>query len=356
MLNFTIGPVLSYQNTLAIGGEQVPYFRTNDFSNIIKECEILTKKLIGASKDDKAIFITGSGTAAMESSIINTLAENDNALIVNGGTFGQRFVDICKIHQIKYSEIKLEFGKTLTRKDLSKYNGRDYTCFIINSNETSSGTKYDMDLVASYCKENNLFLIVDAIGSAFADEFNMNKYNADVVLLSSQKGLACAPGLSIILLSKKAINKTKTIDSKIMYLDYKLALTNGERGQTPFTPAVGIIRQVHERLKEIDRNGYESEVNKTKNLANDFRKKISSFPFQIVSDNSSNALTALYTGLISAKLIYSTLQEKYNIWVCPCSGEYEDNVFRVGHIGNLTINDNDTLINALSEMKRDNII
>lgn len=355
MLNFTIGPVQSNEKILAIGGEQIPYFRTKDFSNTVNECEMLIKKLVGASQNDRTIFLTGSGTAAMESAIINTLTKDDSALIVNGGTFGQRFVDLCILHNIKYTDIKLEFGKTLTKEDLLKFNGKNYTCFIINSNETSSGTKYDMNLVSSYCKENNLFLIVDAIGSVFADEFNMKDYNADVVLLSSHKGLACAPGISMVILSEKAISKINNVHTKTMYLDYKLALENAKRGQTPFTPAIGIIRQIYERLKEIDEKGYESEVSKTKILAEDFRKKISSLPFKIVSNNPSNALTALYTKSTAAKTICSVLQEKYNIWVCPNGGEYEDTVFRVGHIGNLTTKDNDTLVNALLEMKRDNI-
>lgn len=46
-----------------------------------------------------------------------------------------------------------------------------------------------------------------------------------------------------------------------MYLNLKSALKNGERGQTPFTPAVGILRQVNARLKEIERaGGVSSEI------------------------------------------------------------------------------------------------
>ena len=35
MLNFTVGPVMSSDAVRAIGGEQVPYFRTSAFSQIM---------------------------------------------------------------------------------------------------------------------------------------------------------------------------------------------------------------------------------------------------------------------------------------------------------------------------------
>lgn len=58
-----------------------------------------------------------------------------------------------------------------------------------------------------------------------------------------------------------------------MYFDLKDALKNGERGQTPFTPAVGILRQINIRLKEIENEGgIEIENHKIADLATDFRK------------------------------------------------------------------------------------
>ena len=55
----------------------------------------------------------------------------------------------------------------------------------------------------------------------------------------------------------------------------KLALKNGERGQTPFTPAVGILRQINQRLKEIESvGGVDAEVKRIGGLATYFRDKI----------------------------------------------------------------------------------
>lgn len=116
MLNFTVGPVMSDGDILSIGSEPVPYFRTPEFSNLMFENERLIKKVNKASEDSRAVFITGSGTASMEAVIMNCFKENDKVLIVNGGSFGHRFVELCQIHHIPYDEILCTTGKTL-RKD-----------------------------------------------------------------------------------------------------------------------------------------------------------------------------------------------------------------------------------------------
>ena len=107
MTNFTVGPVQSSDSVLAVGAEQVPYFRTAEFSEIMLENERLIKKFAKAEENARAVFLTGSGTASMEATIINTLTKSDKALIINGGSFGQRFVQLCGIHGIPFDEIKL---------------------------------------------------------------------------------------------------------------------------------------------------------------------------------------------------------------------------------------------------------
>lgn len=357
MLNFTVGPVQSSDKVRQIGSEQVPYFRTPEFSSLMLENERLMKKFVKASDASKVVFITGSGTASMEASVINTLSKHDKALIVNGGSFGQRFVDICRIHDIPCDEIKLECGKQLTRENLAEFDGRDYTAFLVNVHETSTGVHYDIDLISDFCKRNGLFLIVDAISSFLADPFDMEKLGADVVITGSQKALACPPGISVIVLSEKALSRVDRIDAKCMYLNLKDALANAVRGQTPFTPAVGILLQIHARLKEIDDNGgIDVETEKIAKIAKDFRNRIQQLPFEIVSESMSNAVTPLHPLNVSAYNLFTTLKDEYGIWVCPNGGALKDSVFRVGHIGALSIGDNDLLINALLDMKQRNLL
>ncbi len=352
-INFTVGPVQSNEQVRKIGGEQVPYFRTQEFSNMMLENERLVKKFLYASEESKVAFMTGSGTASMEATIANLLSKNDRALVVNGGSFGHRFVELLELYEIPFDEIKLDFGCSLTKEILDNYNPNDYTTFVVNIHETSTGVHYDLDLIHNFCKNNNLFLIVDAISSFLADEINMTNMEIDVIITGSQKALACPPGISLLVLSPRAVEKAYSSETKCYYLNLKNALENMKRGQTPFTPAVGILRQINERLKEIDSNGgVEEEIKKIKGLATYFRNNIKDLPFEIVTDSPSNAVTSLHPTTASAYDIFLELKDHYNIWVCPNGGELKDRIFRVGHIGFLTISDYDKLITAFKDMKK----
>lgn len=353
MLNFTVGPVQSAEEICNIGAQQVPYFRTAEFSKIMLGNEQLMLKFANAPKGARAVFLTGSGTASMEAAVINTLTANDRVIIVNGGSFGHRFVEICQTYNIPCDEIKLSFGQSLTEKHLSQYEGKGYTAFLVNVHETSTGVHYDMDLISSFCRRNNLFLIVDAISSFLADPFDMTKYGADIMLTGSQKALACPPGISVMVLAPRALEKIEKTNTICYYLDLKRALKDGERGQTPFTPAVGILRQINARLRAIDASGgAETEIKKVATLAEDFRNKIKDLPFEIISQSMSNAVTPLHPKNVSAYNIFLKLKDEYDIWICPNGGELKDKVFRVGHIGSLTIKDNDTLINAFKNLQK----
>ena len=351
MRNFTVGPVQSSECVKRIGAEDVPYFRTSEFSDIMLENERLVKEFAKAPEDSRAVFITGSGTASMETAVMNCFTPDDCVMIVNGGSFGQRFVEICTIHQIPYIEVKLEYGQAVTEEKLKENYRDDVTGFLINMHETSTGVLYDMEMVGSFCREKNLFLVVDAISAFLADEFDMQRIGADVMITGSQKALACPPGISLMVLSPKAVERVYNNDVRIMYFDLKRALNDGERGQTPFTPAVGTLLQINARLKEIkEAGGVASENKRIHNLAEDFRSRIKDLPFEICSESMSNAVTPLHPVNVSARDIFITLKDEYNIWVCPNGGELADRLFRVGHIGNLTVEDNTELINALTDM------
>lgn len=357
MLNFTVGPVMSSDAVRAIGAEQVPYFRTKEFSDMMFENEKLMLKFARASKDSRVVFLTGSGTAAMEASIMNCLNKKDKALVVNGGSFGYRFVQLLELHEVPYTEIVLEHGKALKKEMLEQYEGKGYTTFVINIHETSTGVHYDINMISDFCKRNGLFLLVDSISSFLADEFDMEKLGVDVMLTGSQKALACPPGVSVIVLSSKAIARVENNNPKCMYFNLQDALKNGKRGQTPFTPAVGILRQINMRLKEIDAEGGVIEENKKiAELAKDFRKKIKGLPFEIVSESMSNAVTPLHPTTAKAYDIFLILKDEYGIWVCPNGGSMRDIIFRVGHIGALTKEDNTTLVNAFKDLQKRKII
>lgn len=353
MLNFTVGPVMCSEKVRAIGYDQVPYFRTTEFSNLMLENEQLMLKFAKAPEGSKVAFMTNSSTGSMEAVVMNCFDETDKVLVINGGSFGQRFVDLCAIHEIPHEILKLHHGQKLTKDYLYKYDGQNFTGLLVNIDETSTGVLYDSEMIGEFCRENNIFYVCDCVSAFLADRFDMAHCGADVMITGSQKVLACPPGISVIVLAPRAVERVQNANVKSMYFNLADVLKNMERGQTPFTPAVQILLQINARLKEIEEaGGADAEVKRVAAQAADFREKIRDLPFELVSEAPTNGVTSVHPLNADAYEIFLELKDHYGIWICPNGGDMKSTVFRVGHIGHLTHEDNTTLVNALKDMQK----
>lgn len=348
---FTVGPVEMLDEIKKVGGEQVPYFRTQEFSNLMLESDELLRCFMNAGEGAKSIYLTASGTAAMEATIMNCLTKKDNVLIVDGGTFGHRFVEICKMHEIPHEILRLSFGEKLTQEHFVPFSHSKVTAVLINIDETSTGQLYDVNIVKEFCEKENAYLIVDSISSFLCDPYDMKKNGIDVTIISSQKGLCIAPGLSIVVLSKRMV-EDRIIKNQVksIYFDFKTYLKDFERGQTPYTPCVGICLQMYKALKVIESIGLEKYLDDIKCKAEDFRKRIESLSVYIPDYPLTNSVTPVFFDQDIAYEVFLALKNKYAMTVNPTGGVLSKKVIRVAHIGATTIEDNKILVNAIKEI------
>ncbi len=348
---FTPGPVKMSEEILKIGAQQTPYFRNNAFSDVTYACENGLLEMVNAPKGSKVIFFAASGTAGMESAVMNFLTKDDNALVVNGGGFGARFVDICATHATPHTDFKVKNTNLADIETLAAKFSPDenYTALVVNAHETSVGHLYDLDAMGAYANKNDMLYIVDAISMLVTDPLDMQQSKMDVVIASSQKGLALPPGLTMVILAPKALSKIKNIDS--LYFNYKNYLSNGERGQSPYTPAVTIMLQLEARLAQIkQRGGVAQSIANAKEIAEYFRANIKALPVKEYTPYMPNAMTTLTpTDGKSAMDVVNALENNYKVMVCPNGGPEREIVFRISHMGEMTKAYTDVLIDAMHD-------
>ena len=195
-----------------------------------------------------------------------------------------------------------------------------------------------------------MVFVVDAISAFLADDINMDKYGIDAIILSSQKALALAPGLSIVALSERMIGRVDVTESHSLYFDFKDYLKNGERGQTPFTPAVRVIIELEDMVKRIEEKGIENIIKETNEIALYFRKRIKEIGLDYPSYPLSNAVTPVIFPEENADIVYRELIDKYGFTVNPSGGENAKKMFRVAHVGNHSIEDTEELVLAIEEI------
>ena len=347
---FTVGPVQMLDEVKKIGGEQVPYFRTEEFSDLMIDSDQLLRKFMNAGENAKSIYLTASGTGAMEATIMNCLRRDDRVLVINGGTFGSRFVDLCERYDIPYEAIELKNNEALSEKHLMKYENKGITALLVNGNETSTGQLYDIEMLSAFCKRNDAYFIVDAISTFLIDPFDMAKNCIDAVIISSQKGLCIAPGLSIVVLSDRIIKeRVKTNNLKTLYFNFNDYLINFQRGQTPYTPCVGICTEMNKALHIIDDMGLDHWLKHIDDVAKDFRNRIKDLPVSIPNFSLGNAVTPIIFKRNIAKKVFNILKDKHGVFVNPTGGNREEYVLRIAHIGATDVKDNEMLVDLLKK-------
>lgn len=344
---FTPGPVKIPSYVLEIGARQTPYFRNAEFSATLLECESRLLEFAGAPSGSRAVFLTASGTGAMEAAVANLFAAEDPVVVVNGGGFGQRFADICRHHGVAVRE-HLATGENLAVT--AALDGLlPAAALLVNAHETTTGVLYDLDALAAFCRAHGLFFVVDAISMFLTDPLDMAAQGIDALIVSSQKGLALPPGLAMVILSPLAQARLRP-GAAPYYFDLAAYLADGARGQTPFTPAVTIVLQLLARLRAIASIGLTAEIERARRVAAYFRDAVPRWPLAFGSDFMPNAMTALTpTDGRKACDIVAALERRYGIVVAPNGGALRDTVFRVAHMGDQHEQDIDVLIEAFDD-------
>jgi aspartate aminotransferase-like enzyme len=355
---FTPGPIAMDPETIAISGAQPQYFRTPDFSQIMLECNRMLKTVLDAPDDAQTIFLTASGTAAMEATVMNLFTPKDSVLVIDGGTFGKRFKQICEIHQIPAEVIELKWDEQFKLEMLAPYENTGVTGMLINVCETSTGQLYPMKGIAAFCKRNHICLVADAISSFLCDPFSMEELGVSAAIVSSQKGLALQPGMSFVAVTKEAFDercaKNNPQTLYFRFADYAHDLL---RGQTPYTPAVSIVNQLYDKMQRIVKEGATSSATCIGDIATYFREQLlAKTSFTIPGYTLSNCLTPMYCKKGNAKLIFDSLKEEHDIYVTPCAGDIAPFLLRVAHMSRqLTKQDMDELVNLLRTISEEAI-
>jgi aspartate aminotransferase-like enzyme len=295
------------------------------------------------------MILTGSGTAAMETVALNFLRQDDKALVVNAGTFGQRWCDLCAVHGISYEELRLEAGEDLDLDRLTSALSKNVTVLFATAHETSTGALFDIEAIGRATNGLGVFLVVDAISTVCADRFLMDDWHVDVAVVSSQKGLALPPGLAFIAMGARALSRLENIQPRTLYMNVREYLSNQKRGQMPFTPAIGLFIQLHQRLLDIKEMTLDHLIRQHHEKACEFREALKTLPFDTLPARPSNALTAVTCGAFDAQEIVHTLRTEHAMEVAPNGGDLKNRVFRVSHMGEHPPEDLKALVKALED-------
>ena len=231
------------------------HHRTQEFQAILKEVGEGLQALFGTSQD--VFILTSSGTGAMEAAVANLLSAGDEAVVIRGGKFGERWAEICKAFGVKVAACDPAWGKPLDLAAFQKLlrehpQAKAVFCTLC---ETSTGVHFNIPAIRKAIGAHPALLAVDAISGLGSDPFAMDAFGVDVTVCGSQKGLMLPPGLAFISLSTQAWEATPSSRSPKYYYDLTRAQAAWADTDTPFTPGINLIVGLRESLRFILKDG-----------------------------------------------------------------------------------------------------
>ena len=235
--------------------------RSKEFQDLVESTTNNLQWLHQTQND--VLTITGSGTAAMEAGIINTLSRGDKVICGENGKFGERWVKVAKEFGLEVIKIDSEWGTPLDpekfKKVLVEDKQKEIKAVILTHSETSTGVINDLETISSYiCEHNTALSIVDCVPSRGACNVPGDKWKLAVVASGSQKGYMIPPGLSFIAMSQKAWEAAEKSNLPKFYLNLKSYRKSLLNNSNPYTPAVNLIFALDEALKMMREEGLEN--------------------------------------------------------------------------------------------------
>ncbi len=345
---FIVGPTEIEKDILDIGALPQVYMRTPSFSDRLHKIYENLQYIFQTT--NPVLMFAASGTGSLNAACHNFVNRNDKVIIINGGSFGHRWIELNKNAGANIIEAKVEFGKSIDPNTISflMKENPDTAAVFATLDETSSGALTDVKSIGKILKQypNTLF-IVDCVSSLIVEPFYMDEWGVDVATTASQKALAIPPGLCFMAVSEKAIQKSKNILTRPYYFDVLEHLKDYVRDQTPFTPAISLIYQLERRLEKIKHEGLENFQKRYFDLTNYLRNKMDELGFIMIPEHPSNCVSAYWSGKYNAQTIVKELQTRYNIEIAPSGGDLATKMFRIGNFGNITKSDIDDLISKI---------
>ena len=337
----TPGPTMVPERVLEAISRPTLYHRSPDFQEVMLETQKRLKRLF--KTDNDTLILSSSGTGAMDAAVSNLLNPGDKAIVIVGGKFGERWVEICETYGVKVVPINIEWGKApdieTVRKTLDE--NRDAKALLTQICETSTGTIYDVRSMGKLLKNYpDTLLIADGITAFGVYNIPIDEWNIDVAITGSQKALMSPPGIAIISLNEKAKERMKSVKPRSYYFNLTKELKSQLKGQTAYTTAVNLVVGLNEALRMMDEEGIKNVFKRHEILAESARNGIRAIGLKLLSSNPANGLTAVKCPEgVNGQDLVKTIRENYGITIAGGQSKLKGKIFRLSHMGYVDIFD-----------------
>lgn len=346
------GPTTLPRSVRKAVAEQMINHRGPEFAALLGEITEGTQRVFATAHD--VLFFPASGTGGLEAAIVNSFSPGDRVLSITVGSFGERWCEIARAFGLDVDHLQLEWG---TAADAAQIEQRlsergPFKGVLVTHNETSTGVTNPVADLAPIVRRHGALFLVDAVSSMGAIPFETDVWDVDVVITGSQKAWMCPPGMTMLSVSPRAWDAHAQARLPRSYFDFGAARDYQRRGQTPYTPAVGIMYGLRAALRLMEKEGLEKVFRRHRLVAEHTRKRIREFGLTLAASpqHYSDTVTSVEapTGT-DLKLVFKRLRDEHGVVLATGQEHWRDTHFRIGHLGHVRRADIDHALDALGQ-------
>src|SRR3989338_308643 len=315
-------------------GRPIIHHRTSQYRAIFKRTLQGMQTVMQTSKP--VFCLTSSGTGAMEAAVVNLLSPGDEAVVVLGGKFAERWQSLCKTYGVTVVPIALAYGDAVDPKSVAAALSAHPKAKAVFATlcETSTGVVHDVQGLAAVTRKSAAVLVIDAISGLLADECRTDEWGVDVVVTGSQKGLMLPPGLAFLSLSERAWAFVESAKTPRSYFDLRLYKKSLADDDTPFTSAVSTVIALDEALKLILQRGVPQTIHRCARMSQATRAGMEALGLRLFAKRPSNGVTAVNVPAgVDGKQLTKRMYDQAHVMGAGGEGGVAGKIFRFAHMG-----------------------
>jgi len=299
--------------------------------------------------------VTASGTAVMEASLAN--CANRRVLVTSCGAFSERWANIAESLGLEVDRLDTAWGSATDPGELADHlasRRTHYDAVTLTHNETSTGVTNDLATLARVIHDESpdTLVLVDAVSSLAGIPLLFDEWGLDVCFASVQKGIALPPGITVVAVAPRALERAKKMPYRGTYFDFLNYKKYADDSSVPSTPSLPHFFALAKQLDDILRR--ETPVARFARhvaMRDTTIERTSKFA-RLAADRSHASPTVSALAPVRPSDELRAEMKKRGFTLGGGYGMWKETTFRIGHMGDITMEALNAMLDVLDEVAR----
>jgi alanine-glyoxylate transaminase/serine-glyoxylate transaminase/serine-pyruvate transaminase len=212
------------------------------------------------------LAISGTGSAGMETAVVNLIEPGERMLVCVNGYFGERMKTVAERAGAQVTVIERPYGEVFEPDEVKRAVDRVRPKVIgLVHAETSTGAWQPVEEIARVAHDAEALIALDAVTSLGGIPLETDLWEIDAIYSGSQKCLGAPPGLSPVTLGPRALDALTRRKTPVQSWYFDLSIIQRYWGTDRFyhhTAPISMNFALREALALVVEEGLENRIDR----------------------------------------------------------------------------------------------